>query len=63
MRTKDGLTAKQRYDRDNKRTIVYIPNERYTDIEKRAKENDMSVSAWIKKAIDYYVEYLNELGV
>ena len=60
---KDGMTNTERYYTKNKNISTVIPLEQYEQIQAMAKREDKSVSAWLKDAIQYYIEYLNELGV
>lgn len=59
----DGMSNKERFYTKNKSVRTDISNEQYEQIQAIAKREGKSVSAWLKDAIQYYMEYLNELGV
>jgi len=60
---KDGMTNTERYYTKNKNISTVISIEQYEQIQAIAEREGKSVSAWLKDAIQYYMEYLNELGV
>lgn len=59
----DGMSNKERFYTKNKSVRTDISNEQYEQIQAMAKREDKSVSAWLKDAIQYYIEYLSEFGV